>query len=231
MSSDILSNREIRRYQNQIALPDIGLEGQEKIKKSRVVVIGTGGIGTSTMQHLVAAGMGTLGIIDNAMVEESNIHRQTLYGTSDLGKQKAIITKQKLQELNAQVKLNIHNLCISFDNIDQICSQYDIIVDASNFWESNKAIWSYCNTCKIPMVFARINEYLIEIGSFTDCKLLQDYIDQGEKFVYELKDGFLSSIAGIAGSLVSLEVIRIITGKTGNNLNKAVKIDIQSLLS
>ena len=78
MTSEILTNREMRRYENQVRLPEIGIEGQEKIKQARVVVVGTGGIGTTIMQHLVSSGLGTLGIIDNAIVEESNIHRQTL---------------------------------------------------------------------------------------------------------------------------------------------------------
>ncbi len=228
MTSEILSNRELRRYNNQIALPGIGLNGQKKIKKAGVVVIGTGGIGTSVMQHLVAAGIGSLGIVDNAMVEEANIHRQTVYGTSDLGKQKAIITKQKLRDLNAQVNLNIHNLCISMGNLNQICTLYDIVIDASNHLETSKAIAEYCEGCNKSLIFGRAVEFNVEIGVFNDCSKLKANVDQLNNEVE--KDGFLSAIGGITGAILALEALKMIAGIESNNMNRIKKFNTLEIL-
>jgi len=218
MTSEILSNREERRYKNQIALTEIGQIGQEKLKKSKIAIIGSGGIGTSVAQNLVAMGIGTIGITDNDMVEESNIHRQTLYGTSDLGKQKAIISKQKLNELNAQTEINIHNLCISFANMDQTCNTYDLLVDASNTWETNSAVWNYCAQFNKPLVYGRIREWKVEIGVFNNPVELYSHLEKKEEI--EGGKGFLGPVASLTGAILSIEVVKLILGIESHFMNK-----------
>ena len=227
--SQILSNREIRRYQNQIDIEKFGIEGQEKLKETKVVVIGAGGVGTVVLQHLTSCGIGTLGIIDNSMVEETNIHRQTLYGTSDLGKQKAIITKQKLSDLNAQCKINIHNLFITAENLYKICELYDIIIDVSNNSETNNDIIHYCVENNKPLVFGIINEFEIEVGSFSDSSKLNEYAQK--RISNEIhKSGYISSIAGIVGSLICLHTIKMVIKFTDKSDNQSKKINILELL-
>ena len=184
----------------------IGKEGQEKIKKTKILVIGSGGIGTAVMQNLSAIGIGTIGIVDNAMVEESNIARQCLYGTSDLGKQKAIITKQKLQEINAQSKFNIHNLCISFENLENISSEYNFIVDASNSLETGLAIWNHCAQYNKPLIYARVNEFKVDIGFFTNPVELYAHIEKRKN--NKESEAFMCPVASFAASLVSLEILK-----------------------
>ena len=110
MESGILSPREIRRYSKQIMLPEIGLEGQEKIKKAKVLVVGAGGLGCPVLQYLTAAGTGKIGIVEFDKVDESNLQRQVLYGSLDVGKLKAIIAKNWLENLNSLVDFEIFNL-------------------------------------------------------------------------------------------------------------------------
>jgi adenylyltransferase/sulfurtransferase len=228
MTTDLLTNRELRRYKNQIELPEISQKGQENIKKTKVLIVGAGALGTFVMQNLVAAGIGTLGIVDKAMVEESNIHKQCVYGTSDLGKQKAIITKQKLHELNAQAEINIHNLCISFANLDNISANYDIIVDTSNLWETNLAIWNYCAQYNKPLIYGRVKEFNIETGVFTDPQLLYAHIDK--KGEMQGGTGFICPVAGLAGSIVSLEIVKLIVGKKSKSINKEKKFNVLEFL-
>ena len=225
----ILSNREIRRYQNQIVIDKFGIEGQQKIKEAKVAVIGAGGIGTVVLQHLTSCGIGTLGIIDNTMVEETNIHRQTLYGTSDLGKQKAIIAKQKLSDINAQCNINIHNLYITADNLSRICEPYDIVIDVTNSLETNNAIIQYCIKNNKSLIFGLINEFEIEIGCFTSKEKLSKYADKRITDTNH-KTGYISSVAGVIGCLICLHTIKVITRFTEKSDNQSKKFNILELL-
>jgi len=130
--SEILTDKEIRRYALQINLPGLGIKGQEKIKKSRILVIGAGGKGSSTLQNLASAGVGRIGICDNYPVAEDQLCRQHLYGDSDLGKQKAIISRQKLLGINHLNEYRLHNVYLTEHNIDLITSEYDILIDTTD---------------------------------------------------------------------------------------------------
>ena len=220
-----LSNRELRRFENQIKLPGIGLEGQIKLKNSKVAIVGAGGIGTNVLMHLVTSGIGTLGIIDNSIIEESNLHRQVLYGSSDLGKQKAIVAKQKLQEINPQTIINIHNLLISASNAYSVCDIYDLVIDTTNSAETFENIFSFCYSGNKPLIFARIKEFIIEIAVITNFKEFQqpDYKNNTDK------NGFVSSVSGIAGSMISLEAIKLISGLKSSINNRLLKFNALDL--
>src|SRR4030042_272491 len=109
MKSEFLSNRELRIFKHQIDLPSFGIQGQEKIKNSKILVVGAGGKGSFALQNLAVAGIGSIGICDNHIVEETTLPRQTLYGNGDLGKQKAIIAKEKLIVNNAMIIVSVFN--------------------------------------------------------------------------------------------------------------------------
>ncbi|HAM10541.1 MAG TPA: hypothetical protein DCP74_09780, partial [Bacteroidales bacterium] len=104
MESLLLSQHEIRRYNRQIMIPEIGLKGQEELKKASVLVVGAGGLGCPVLQYLTAAGVGKIAIAEFDKVDETNLQRQVLYGTSDVGKLKSIIAKKRLEHLNANVE-------------------------------------------------------------------------------------------------------------------------------
>jgi adenylyltransferase/sulfurtransferase len=150
-----LSEKEIRRYALQIAIPFIGIDGQQKLKSAKVLVVGAGGKGTSVLQNLSTIGVGMLGISDNCPVEESSLSRQYLYGNSDLGKQKAIISKQKLQEINHLVKYELHNVYLSRENILAISRPYDILVDTTDNFTARYLINDAAITLNKPLVFCQ----------------------------------------------------------------------------
>ena len=102
MESKFLSQREIRRYSKQIMIPEIGLAGQEKLKQARVLIVGAGGLGCPVLQYLTAAGIGRIGIVEFDKVDETNLQRQVLYGSLDVGKLKSIIAKNRLEHLNSK---------------------------------------------------------------------------------------------------------------------------------
>ena len=108
MPDNILSPRELRRYSKQIRIPEIGIEGQEKLKKASVLVVGAGGLGCPVLQYLVAAGIGRVGIAEFDTVSEENLQRQILYGSDDVGKLKSIIAKKQLEHLNSFVSIGDH---------------------------------------------------------------------------------------------------------------------------
>jgi molybdopterin/thiamine biosynthesis adenylyltransferase len=158
MESEILSESELRRYTRQINLESVGIKGQEKIKKASVLVIGAGGKGASVLQNLVAAGVGKIGISDNLPVEEKNLIKQRLYGNTDIGKQKAIISWRKLIELNHFVNFELHNICIDKNNVLDICKNYAVIVDATDNFPSKYLINDAAIILKKPLVFGTVHD-------------------------------------------------------------------------
>ena len=156
MKSEILSDRELRLFSKQIQLPSVGIRGQEKLKEARVLVIGAGGKGSSLLQNLVSAGIGNLGISDNFGIEEVLIPKQSLYGDLDIGKQKAIVAKQKLSQLNHEVNLVLHNICLSEDNILDIFKDYNLVVDATDNFAAHYLINDAAIISKKTVIFGSV---------------------------------------------------------------------------
>ena len=120
------------RYSRHYILSDFGFEGQEKLLNSKVLVIGAGGLGCPVLQYLVASGIGTIGIADHDFISVSNLQRQTLYSTDDVGKMKVEVAFQKLRQLNPEIRINIYPLELTSKNAWNIISDYDIIVDCTD---------------------------------------------------------------------------------------------------
>ncbi len=123
---------EVRRYSRHLIIPDVGMTGQKRLKNSKVLVIGAGGLGSPALLYLAAAGVGTLGIIDFDEVDESNLQRQIIHGQSDVGKPKAISAKKSIAEVNPLVDVVVHNERLDNDNVMEIFSGYDLIVDGTD---------------------------------------------------------------------------------------------------
>ena len=154
--STILTEKELRRYALQIEMPAIAQEGQEKIKQAKVLVIGAGGKGSSVMQNLATVGVGKIGICDNYPVQENELSRQNLYGNSDLGKQKAIISKQKLLQINHLVDYELHNVCLNEKNINLICYPYDVLIDATDNFPSRYLINDAAMQLGKPFIYGEV---------------------------------------------------------------------------
>ena len=131
---------ELRRYGRHLALPEVGVAGQQRLKRARVALVGMGGLGSPVALYLAAAGVGTLGLIDDDVVEESNLQRQVLYGEPDLGRPKLEVAMERLGAINPHVVLEPHPVRLTSDNALEILGAYDLVVDcpsgsaAQSFW-------------------------------------------------------------------------------------------------
>ena len=159
MKGEILSDQEIRRYRKQIMIPEIGIHGQEKLKSAKILVVGAGGLGCPVLQYLTAAGLGKISIVEFDMVDETNLQRQVLYGSADVGKLKAIIAKNRLEFLNSFGECLIVNLKLDASNALNILKDFDVIVDATDNLESRYIINDACVILNKPMVHGAIYKF------------------------------------------------------------------------
>jgi molybdopterin/thiamine biosynthesis adenylyltransferase len=229
MESKYLSDREIRRYSRQIMIPEIGLAGQEKLRRSSVVVIGAGGLGCPVLQYLTVAGIGRIGIVEFDKVDETNLQRQVLYGTIDIGKLKSIIAKERLEHLNLFVDIEVINLKLQAANALAVLNNFDIIVDATDNYETRYVINDACVILNKPMVHGAIYKYegVVSVFNYSGGPTYRCYNPDGGNLSYknpEPRDvGLMGVLPGITGSYMANEVIKIITG-TGSLLSGKILI-------
>lgn len=218
MMIEKLSNRELRRYGRQIMLPGIGVEGQLKLRNANVLVIGAGGLGCPVLQYLSASGVGHIAIIDFDMVDETNLARQTLYGSNDLGKLKSIITKSRLEYLNPLCEYTVLTKKIDASGNLGFFRDYDIIVDATDDPETRYAISDACVFAGKPMVHGSIfrHEGIVSVFNYKNGPSYRDF--NPAAFVKSFRNpapstvGFFGILPGITGLYMANEVIKIITG-------------------
>jgi adenylyltransferase/sulfurtransferase len=221
MHGDILSPRELRRYRKQIMLPEIGTEGQEKIRKSAVVVVGAGGLGCPVLQYLVAAGIGKIGIVEFDTVDEANLQRQVLYGSGDVGKLKSIIAKSRLEHLNSFVGIEVLNLRLDKTNSLRILKNFDIIVDATDNLETRYLINDSCVILDKPMIHGAIYKFEGQVSVFNyqggPTYRCYNPLHDPEQYRNPLAAdvGLTGVLPGITGTYMANEVIKIIAGLEG----------------
>lgn len=227
MERNILSPREIRQYSKQIMIPEIGVEGQERLKQAKVLVIGAGGLGCPVLQYLTAAGIGKIGIAEFDKVEETNLQRQVLYGSNDVGILKSIIAKNRLEHLNSLVDLEIFNLRCDASNSLGIFKDYDVIVDATDNFDSRYVINDGCVILGKPMVHGAIFKYegVISVFNYKGGPTYRCYNPQKKNEVFKNPSppavGLFGVLPGITGTYIANEVIKVITG-TGEILSGKV---------
>jgi sulfur-carrier protein adenylyltransferase/sulfurtransferase len=217
-----LNTEEIKRYSRHISLPEIGETGQLKLKRAKVLVVGAGGLGCPVLQYLTAAGVGTIGIIDSDIVEESNLQRQILFSTEDVGKYKAEVAKEKLHKQNPYLNLTSHISYLTSKNAPEIISHYDIVVDGSDNFATRYLVNDTCVMLDKILVFGSIFKFDLQVSVF-NCKngptyrcLYPEPPAEGE-MPNCAEIGVLGVLPGICGTLMANEVIKIITG-TGDML-------------
>jgi adenylyltransferase/sulfurtransferase len=217
MDREELKDIEQRRYAKHIMLPEIGKEGQLKLKKSRVLVVGAGGLGAPVLLYLSAAGIGKIGIADNDLVGESNLQRQILYGGSDMGKQKAIIAKQKLSAQFPLVEYQIHNIFLSEENALFICKNYDIVVDATDNYKARYTLNETCLEQNKPLVFGSIYKFegQISVFNYKNGANLKDFfptMPKEENVPNPEATGILGVLPGIIGLYQANETVKVVLG-------------------
>ena len=210
-----ISKNLIERFSRQIILKDIGIVGQKKIFSSKVLIVGAGGLGSPVVEFLCRAGVGTLGIVDNDKVSISNLHRQSLYNSSDIGKYKVKIAKDKIRKINPSTKVKSYKLRLNKTNFKKIINEYDYFVDGSDNFKTKFLINDFCLKFKKKLVTGAISKFDGHIFSF-DFKnkkipCLRCFF-QETKITDEILDcqseGILGTVAGIVGTMQANEVIK-----------------------
>ncbi|PKM93607.1 MAG: adenylyltransferase [Firmicutes bacterium HGW-Firmicutes-1] len=220
MSTDIynlINEKEVQRYSRQIMLKGVGIEGQKKLKNAKVLVVGTGGLGSPILYYLAAVGVGTLGIVDFDIVNRTNLQRQILHYEKDLSRYKVDSAEEKLLELNNNIKIIKHKQKIDEFNIEKIIIDYDIVVDAVDNLKSRYIINDFCHFLNKPLVEGAVSGFegilLTILPSFKTCCYRCLFPEQEEEAVtYGSENGILGAVAGGLGSLMALEVIKLILG-------------------
>ena len=209
-----LDLKQFRRFEKQIILKKIGINGQKKIFKSKVLIIGIGGLGCPLLTYLAASGVGTIGIVDHDKVELSNLNRQTLFVTKDIGKFKVIQAKNYINKINRKIKIKTFKLKVSLSNIKSIVKGFDIICDGTDNYETRYIINDQCKMSKKVLISAAISEFDGHLFKFNFKKNGCCYrCFMPEKPTAENNcdaEGIFSPIAGILGSLQANEVLKTI---------------------
>ena len=225
-----LTKKEVDRFSRQIILKDIGSVGQKKIKQAKVLVVGLGGLGCPVAEFLARAGVGNIGIVDNDIVNISNIHRQSLYNTNDIKNLKVKSAKNKLKSINPNTVIKSYNLRVDKNNIEKIIQDYDYIVDGSDNFKTKFLLNDYALKFKKFLVVGAISKFDGHLFTynfknkkipclrcfFQEDKISDDYLN----CEYE---GILGTIAGILGTLQANEVLKQILN-IGQNLDGKILI-------
>ena len=209
-----LDLKQFKRFEKQIILKKIGINGQKKIFKSKVLIIGIGGLGCPLLTYLAASGVGTIGIVDHDKVELSNLNRQTLFVTKDIGKFKVIQAKNYINKINKKIKIKTFKLKVSLSNIKSIMKGFDIICDGTDNYETRYIINDQCKMNKKVLISAAISKFDGHLFKFNFKKNGCCYrCFMPEKPTAENNcdaEGIFSPIAGILGSLQANEVLKTI---------------------
>lgn len=215
-----LNDDQVERYARHIVLRDVGGAGQQKLLASKVLVIGAGGLGSPVAMYLAAAGVGTIGIVDDDEVSLSNLQRQILYGTADVGAPKVEIAKKTLAALNPDVNVETHHCRATAANAAALIGDYDIVADGSDNFDTRFLMNDACFLGKVPLVSAAIGQFEGQLSTF------KAYEGEGApcyRCIFPEKPpagaipscaeaGVIGAVAGVLGSLQAVEIIKELLG-------------------
>ena len=227
--SKTLKKKSLIRYSRQIILKDIGIIGQKKIQNSKILIVGAGGLGCPSADLLTRAGVGLVGVIDYDKISLSNIHRQTLYSSKDVGKYKVKVLKKKLNLINKEVKINIYNLKANEKNFEKIINKYDIIVDGSDNFKTKFLLNKFSIKFKKKLIVGAISKFDGHVFTFdfnskkTPCLKCFYQSEPSDQILNCESEGILGSTANIIGAIQANEVLKVIL-KIGKNLSSNILI-------
>ena len=210
-----MEDQELLRYSKQIMLPQVDVEGQQKIMDATVLIVGMGGLGSPTALYLAAAGVGHLIIADFDQVELSNLQRQIIHQTKDIGDDKVNSAKNKLTELNPNIKITIANELIHTGNLPDLIKGVDIVLDGTDNFESRFEINQICVEHQKPLVSAAVVRFEGQVSVFKGYEKDQPcyqclYSVEGEDNESCIDNGVLAPVAGLVGTLQALQAIKVI---------------------
>lgn len=216
------SREELSRYDRHIIIPDFGFEAQKKLKAAKVLVVGSGGLGSPALLYLAAAGVGTIGIVDFDVVDESNLQRQVLFGVDNIGELKVEAAKKRLESLNPHISINVYDQQLNSQNAFDILKDYDVVADGSDNFPTRYLVNDACVLLGKPNVYASVFQFEGQVSVF-------NYVNKEGELGPNYRDlypappapgvvpscaegGVLGVLPGIIGSMQALEVIKIVTG-------------------
>jgi molybdopterin/thiamine biosynthesis adenylyltransferase len=223
-----LSSEEVERYARQIVLRGVGGPGQNKLKAARALVVGAGGLGSPALQYLAGAGVGSIGIVDDDLVALSNLHRQILHGTGDVGRPKTESAAAAIARLNPHVAVEPIAVSLDASNARGIVARFDVVLDGSDNFTTRYALSDACYYERRPLVSAALGEF---DGTLTTLKPYATSPDGRPNPTYRClfpdppepgtiptcaEAGVLGALAGVLGSLMALEAIRVLVGGFGD---------------
>jgi len=219
------NQKQIERYSRQIILKKIGVIGQKKLSKARVLIVGAGGLGSPSAIYLAALGVGKIGIVDKDNVELSNLARQIIFSTSDIKKSKSITASNKLRKINPNINLKSFKKRLNKKNIKQIAKNFDFIIDGSDNFRTRFLINDYCLKNKKILVSGAISKFDGQVYTFNFSKkkspCLRCFIPNTRALDQDVDnceyEGVLGTIAGIVGTIQANEVVKEIL-KIGESL-------------
>ncbi|CDX16398.1 molybdopterin synthase sulfurylase [Mesorhizobium sp. SOD10] len=224
MTDAALTDEELERYARHIVLPEIGGPGQQKLKRARVLVIGAGGLGAPVLEYLAAAGVGTLGIVDDDTVSLSNLQRQVIHGSDTIGMAKTDSAAAAIMRINPNVAVESHRLRLTEENAPALIARYDVVVDGSDNFETRYAAADACASEKKPLVTAAVGRF---DGSVTVLKPFETSADGKRNPSYRdlfpeappeglvpscAVAGIVGALTGVIGTLEAMEAVKLITG-------------------
>jgi adenylyltransferase/sulfurtransferase len=237
----MLGPDELERYARHIVLREVGGPGQAKLKAARVLVVGAGGLGAPVLMYLAAAGVGRLGIIDDDQVSLSNLQRQVIFSTGDVGAPKAERAAETIARLNPHVALEIYNERLTAENALDLISQYDVVADGSDNFATRYLVSDACYFAKKPLVVAALGVF---DGTLTTIRAHETRADGTPNPSYRCvfpepppagaipacsEAGILGALPGILGSMMALEVIRAIVGFGEGLVGRLLMVDARDM--
>ncbi len=226
-----LSHAEIARYSRHLLLPEVGLEGQQRLKSAKVLLVGTGGLGAPVALYLAAAGVGTLGIVDFDFVEVSNLQRQIIHTTKDIDRPKVASAKDKIKAINPDVQVVTYNTSLSSKNALDIIREYDIVVDGTDNYPTRYLINDACVLLGKPTVYGSIFQFEGQASVF--------YAKAGPCYrcLYPAppppglvpscaEGGVVGVLPGIIGTIQAAEVIKLIVGGSDSLIGRLLLLDV-----
>jgi len=230
----LLTEHESERYQRQLIIPEIGEQGQEKLKKSSVVVVGAGGLGSPVLMYLAAAGVGNIGIIDSDTVSLNNLQRQVIYVTTDIGRLKAEAAAERITSLNPLIKVQSSPVRLTAENVSGLLKGYDLAIDCSDNYATRYLISDATLQTGIPMVYGAVYQLMgqASVFNYMGGPSYRDLFPgdmQPENNKTSATSGIIGPLPGIIGSVQACEAIKIITGAGDVLSGRLLQIDALSL--
>lgn len=216
-----LSRDEVERYSRHLIIPEVGVEGQQRLKNARVLVIGAGGLGAPTLLYLAAAGVGTIGIVDFDVVEESNLQRQVIHGVSDVGRSKAESARDSIREVNPLVAVRLHQVRLTADNAVELFASYDLILDGTDNFATRYLVNDAAVLARKPYVWGSIYRFEGQVSVFWEdapngrgLNYRDLYPDPPPPGMVPscAEGGVLGVLCASIGSVMGTEAIKLITG-------------------